>query len=215
MDQNSQKKARLISIEGIEGVGKSTVIAAIRQTLQNKGCSLLLTREPGGTPVAEAIRALLLADHAEQITSMAELLLIFAARSQHIEHQIKPALARGEWVVTDRFTDASFAYQGAGRGIPVEHVQLLSNWVQGSCVPDVTVLLDAPVEIGLQRMATRGAKDRIEKEGIEFFERIRQAYLERAQKEPERFCVIDANQEEVSVIADVLAALAMRWKNWL
>lgn len=179
------------------------------------GVSVLLTREPGGTPVAESIRDLLLADHAETITPMAELLLMFAGRSLHIENQIKPALARGEWVLSDRFTDASFAYQSAGRGIAHERVSALADWVQDNCVPDITVLLDAPVEVGLQRMAARGDKDRIEKEGIEFFDRIRQAYLKRAEFEPNRFCIINADQDEASVLRDVLTALSARWKDWL
>lgn len=215
MARSSIKPPRFISIEGTEGVGKSTVIAAIKEVLQARGVSLLLTREPGGTPVAESIRALLLSDHAEVINPMTELLLMFAGRSQHVEQQIKPALANGDWVLTDRFTDASFAYQGSGRGIALERLQVLADWVQGDCIPDVTVLLDAPVEVGLERMAARGAKDRIEKEDIAFFERIRACYLQRATAEPSRFCIINANQEESGVVRDVLIALTARWKDWL
>jgi dTMP kinase len=211
----SEKRGRFITIEGTEGVGKSTVISAIHQALQSEGLSIMLTREPGGTPVAESIRRLFLSDHRETILPITELLLMFAARAQHVEIKIKPALARGEWVISDRFTDASFAYQGGGRGIAREKIQMLADWVEGFCVPDLTILLDASVEIGLERMAARGEKDRIEKEGLDFFESIRKSYLHLAKVYPHRFCVIDANQNEAAVITDVLAALSIRRESGL
>jgi dTMP kinase len=211
----NNKKGRLITVEGTEGVGKSTAIAAVCQTLEKRGVSVFLTREPGGTPVAESIRSILLTDHDEPIVPMTELLLMFAGRSQHIEQRVKPALARGEWVISDRFTDASFAYQGAGRELGQEKVRVLADWVQGDCVPDLTILLDAPVEVGLQRMAARGAKDRIEKEGVAFFESIRSAYLQLAQDNPDRFCVVDANTDEETVISSMLTAVTERWETWL
>lgn len=209
-----EKKGRLITVEGTEGVGKSTVMAAVQAWLVAKGQDVTRTREPGGTPVAESIRSLLLDEHDEEIEPMTELLLVFAGRSQHVEHCIKPALARGEWVLTDRFTDASFAYQGGGRGIAQERIQALADWVQGDCVPDLTILLDAPVEVGLKRMMARGGQDRIEKEGVPFFEAIRASYLAMAKASPNRFCVINADQSEEAVLADIRDALSERWQVW-
>lgn len=211
----SEKKGCLITIEGTEGVGKSTIIRAMDQALQQQGVPTVLTREPGGTPMAESIRSVLLSDYAEPVQPLTEVLLAFAGRCQHVEQVIKPALARGSWVISDRFTDASWAYQGAGRGLPREKLQTLTDWVQGDCVPDLTVLLDAPVEIGLERMVARGAKDRIEQEGVEFFQTIRQAYLQMAKDNPDRYCVIDAAQPEKQVVASMLQAVQSRWSQWL
>ena len=211
----SKKPGRLISVEGTEGVGKSTAIAAIRDALEQQGISAVLTREPGGTPVAESIRSILLTDHAEPIEPMTELLLMFAGRCQHIEQKVKPALASGQWVISDRFTDASFAYQGGGRGLGEEMVATLADWVQGDCVPDLTILLDAPVEVGLKRMAARGAKDRIEKEGVAFFEAIRSTYQKLAADNPTRFCVINADADEQTVVSSILDETKKRWSNWL
>ena len=208
------KTGRFITIEGTEGVGKSTVIAAIESELRQSGQTVVCTREPGGTPLAEAIRKLVLADHGEPVLPITELLLMFAGRAQHIEQVIKPALAAGSWVVSDRFTDASFAYQGGGRGVDSGILQSLASWVQGDCSPDMTFLLDAPVDVGLARLEARGQKDRIEKEGIAFFEAIRNAYLDRAKKEPARFCVINAVASEQKVLDDVLVALHKRAEGW-
>lgn len=210
-----KKKGRLITVEGTEGVGKSTVISAIVKALAARSIESVLTREPGGTPIAEAVRGVLLQDHEEAMIPMTELLLMFASRAQHIATLVEPALARGEWVISDRYTDASFAYQGGGRSIPVAYIEQLAEWTQGDCVPDITVLLDAPVVVGLERMEARGGKDRIEKEGVEFFERIRETYLQMAVAQPERFCVVDAAQTEELVIADTLVALEKKWDNWL
>lgn len=204
-----QKRGYFISLEGIEGVGKSTAIQYLHQYLQKQSIPVVLTREPGGTPIAEAIRAVLLGHHTEMMSSDTELLLMFAGRAQNISEVIVPALQQGQWVLSDRFTDASFAYQGGGRGVPLQHIIELSRWVQKGLQPDLTFLLDAPVEIGLQRMLSRGAKDRIELEGIDFFKRVRASYLELAAREPERFCVIDATQEISVVQSQLIEALQL------
>ncbi len=183
-----------VTVEGTEGVGKSSNIAFIEQQLTEAGVDVVTTREPGGTPLGEEVRTLLL-DHRHSGMSVdAELLLMFAARAQHIEQLIEPALARGQWVLCDRFTDATYAYQGGGRGISVERIAVLEQWVQGSLRPDVTVLLDLPVEIGLARAAERGTADRFEKEQQPFFEQVRNAYLAQAKSAPERYRIIDASR---------------------
>lgn len=182
-----------ITVEGIEGVGKSTAIRYIQAYLQEKGIEVVVTREPGGTEIAEAIRKVLLAHHEEAIIPMTEMLLMFAGRAQHIEHVILPALAQGKIILCDRFTDASFAYQGAGRGLPEEYIHTLEQWVQRGLKPNMTILLDAPAKIGTQRARHRGIEaDRIEMEKIQFFERARKAYLTRAKSDSDRFQVIDA-----------------------
>ncbi len=188
-----------ITVEGTEGVGKSSNIAFIEQQLTEAGVDVVTTREPGGTPLGEEVRTLLL-DHRHSGMSVdAELLLMFAARAQHIEQLIEPALARGQWVLCDRFTDATYAYQGGGRGISVERIAVLEQWVQGALRPDITVLLDLPVEIGLARAAERGSADRFEKEQQPFFKQVRNAYLAQAEGAPERYRIIDASHtlEEV------------------
>ncbi|MFN3902444.1 dTMP kinase [Rehaibacterium terrae] len=197
---------KLITIEGGEGAGKSTVIAGLRAAIEARGHEVVLTREPGGTPVGEAIRALLL-DPAHALAAETELLLMFAARAQLVRELIRPALARGAFVVSDRFTDASFAYQGGGRGIDMGRIAELERWAAG-IKPDLTFLLDLGVEQGLARARSRGGEpDRIEREHNGFFERVRAAYRARAAAEPQRFRVIDAGQPAEAVVAAVCAAL--------
>lgn len=190
-------------MEGIEGVGKSTNIEFLSSLIEAKGLSVVRTREPGGTPIAERIRALLLEHGEETMTDIAELLLFFAARSLHIHNAIKPALQTGQWVVCDRFTDASRAYQGSGRGFNPDTINTLADWVQEGLQPDLTILLDAPAEIGMDRAGRRGAADRLEIEKTEFYARVREGYLALAESEPERFAIIDASQ----TLDDVQAAI--------
>jgi dTMP kinase len=197
-----------VSIEGGEGVGKSTNIRALEAWLQDKGISYQRTREPGGTPLAEAIRNLLLEHHQETVTAAAELLLIFAARAQHIDQVIEPALGRGDWVLCDRFTDATYAYQGGGREMPEEAISQLETLVQGELRPDITLLLDAPVEVGMARVGQRGELDRFERQELAFFQRVRRCYLARAAAAPDRFHVIDTNRPLAEVERDLLAIMA-------
>ncbi|MBT2749251.1 MULTISPECIES: dTMP kinase [unclassified Lysobacter] len=197
---------RLITLEGGEGAGKSTVLAALRGALEAAGIEAVYTREPGGTPLAEQIRGLMLDTHHEAAVAETELLLAFAARAQHVRATILPALQRGAWVVSDRFTDASYAYQGAGRGLDLDFIADLERRVVG-IRPALTLLLDVPVEVGLQRMRGRGAADRIEGERNDFFERVRQGYRDRAAAEPQRFEVIDASQPADAVAAQAVARL--------
>ncbi len=192
-------RGKFITIEGIEGVGKSTNIEFLSSLIENKGLTVVRTREPGGTPIAERIRGLLLEHGEETMTDIAELLLFFAARSLHIHNAIKPALHAGQWVVCDRFTDASRAYQGNGRGLNQDTINTLADWVQEDLQPDLTILLDAPAEIGLDRAGRRGAADRLEIEKTEFFARVRDGYLALAKSEPERFAIIDASQSLANV----------------
>ncbi|GAB6041903.1 dTMP kinase [Endothiovibrio diazotrophicus] len=199
---------RFITIEGTEGGGKSTQMAHVERYLKGRGVEVVLTREPGGTELGEALRELLLGHRHDGMSSDAELLMMFAARAQHLEKVIRPALAEGKWVLCDRFTDASFAYQGGGRGIPFEHIAALEQWVQGDFRPDLVLLFDLPVEVGLARAGARGAADRFEKEQAEFFERVRAAYLERAGAAPERYRIIDASRTIEEVSARVEGALA-------
>jgi dTMP kinase len=201
-----------ITIEGVEGVGKTTNIQFIAEFLRSRALQLLLTREPGGTPIAEQIRNLLLTKGDEPLNDDAELLLVFAARAQHLAQVIKPALARGEWVVCDRFTDATYAYQGGGRGFSMPHIAELEQWVQQDLRPDITLLLDLPVEIGLARAKQRSDPDRFESERTEFFERVRDTYLARARQFPGQFRIIDASrtlpevQEQLAgVLTDLLS----------
>jgi dTMP kinase len=191
-----------VSIEGGEGAGKSTVLAAVSALLSERGFEVVATREPGGTPAGEAIRQLLL-DPASHLVAEAELLLMFAARAQLVSEVLRPALARGAAVLSDRFTDASYAYQGGGRGIDSGTIAGLERWAAG-IKPDFTLLLDVGVEVGMARARSRGgAPDRIESERGEFFERVRATYLARAAAEPERFRVVDASQPAEAVVADV------------
>lgn len=198
---------RFITLEGGEGAGKSTHVASVAGRLRAGGLRVLVTREPGGTPLAEEIRALLLAPRSEKVCVETELLLMFAARMQHVEQVIRPALARGEWVLCDRFTDASIAYQGFGRGLGGERVQQLGALLLPGFGPDLTLLLDLPVELGMRRVENRGARDRFEEERTAFFERVRAGYLALAAAEPQRFRVIDASRGLEQVRADVLAAV--------
>ena len=200
-------RGRFISVEGGEGAGKSTNIEGVRARLHAAGLRVVVTREPGGTPLAEEIRQLLLAPRDEGVCEDTELLLVFAARMQHVERVIKPALARGDWVISDRFTDATIAYQGAGRRMGVERIQALRRLLLGDFAPDLTLLLDVPVDSGMQRLSGRGAPDRFEMEGRAFFERVRAAYLQLAAAEPARFRVIDAAQELPAVQAAVAQAV--------
>ncbi|MDO6563101.1 dTMP kinase [Amphritea sp. 1_MG-2023] len=198
---------RFITLEGTEGVGKSTNLRFIESVLQQQTIDYQLTREPGGTPLAEEVRELLLRNRTEEVADDAELLLVFAARAQHLTSVIRPALAAGRWVLCDRFTDATFAYQGGGRGLSKETISLLETLVQRGLQPDLTILLDLPVEIGLSRARQRGELDRFENERMAFFEQVRQAYLERAAADPQRFAVIDASgtlEQVQQQIADVL-----------
>jgi len=197
------QRGKFLTIEGTEGVGKSTNLAFVRDWLQSKGIDVVVTREPGGTPLAEEIRTLLLAKRVETVDETAELLLVFAARAQHIAQVIKPALARGAWVLSDRFTDATFAYQGGGRGLSVETIGQLEALVQGELRPDLTLILDIDVELGLNRARQRGELDRFESETIIFFERVRAAYRARAESSPDHYAVINAGQELVAVQADI------------
>ena len=187
------KHGRFITLEGCEGVGKSTNLQFIKGLLLERQIDVIVTREPGGTELAEQIRHLLLAKHHENITPEAELLLMFAARSQHIHHVILPALRQGQWVLCDRFTDATFAYQGGGREMDNNTIAWLEQTVQGDLRPDLTLLLDASVETGMQRAQNRGLLDRFESERLEFFQRVRQAYLRRAKQNPDRYTIIDAS----------------------
>ncbi|MFT0212432.1 dTMP kinase [Pseudomonas sp. F1_0610] len=181
-----------ITLEGPEGAGKTTNRTFIADYLQQQGVEVVLTREPGGTPLAEQVRELLLAPSNEVMAVDTELLLMFAARAQHIAEKIKPALQRGAVVLCDRFTDATYAYQGGGRGLSQQRIQILEQFVQGDLRPDLTLLFDLPIEEGLKRAAARGRLDRFEQEHQAFFQRVREAYLVRAKQEPERFSVIDA-----------------------
>jgi dTMP kinase len=200
--------ARFISIEGGEGAGKSTSINYLKQRLLNAGIECVHTREPGGTPMAEDIRALLLAHRDESVDPYTELLLMFAARRQHVQNVIRPALAAGKWVVCDRFTDASFAYQGAGRGLDTAFITNLKQCVHGDLDPHMTLLFDIDVATGMDRAGKRSSFDRIEKEALRFFERVRQCYLSQAEAEPGRYKVVDAGQtiEQVQAQLDVYLA---------
>jgi dTMP kinase len=188
-----------ITLEGPEGAGKSTNREYLAERLREQGIAVLLTREPGGTPLAERIRELLLAPSAEAMAADTELLLVFAARAQHLAEVIRPALARGVVVLCDRFTDATYAYQGGGRGLSVERIAQLEQFVQGGLRPDLTLLFDLPIEIGLARAEARGRLDRFEQEGRGFFEAVRQTYLERAAQAPARYRIVDAGQSLAQV----------------
>lgn len=187
-------RGQFITVEGVEGVGKTTNIQFIAEQLTTAGADIVLTREPGGTPLAESIRDVLLQTREEPVAENTELLLMFAARAQHIVQVIEPALARGQWVICDRFTDATFAYQGAGRGVAMSKIADLEQWVQGALRPDYTLLLDAPVDVGLARAKKRAALDRFEQEKKQFFLRVRQGYLDLAQANQQRYRIIDASQ---------------------
>ncbi len=188
-----------ITLEGPEGAGKSTNREYLAERLREQGIEVLLTREPGGTPLAERIRELLLAPSDEQMAADTELLLVFAARAQHLAQVIVPALTRGTVVLCDRFTDATYAYQGGGRGLSTARIAQLESFVQGELRPDLTLVFDLPVEVGLSRAAARGRLDRFEQEGQNFFEAVRQTYLQRAAAAPARYRILDAAQSLAGV----------------
>jgi dTMP kinase len=200
-------RGRFVTVEGIEGAGKSTQMDVIRQYLEERGIRVVMTREPGGTPLSEAVRTLLLDSDNRGMSPDTELLLVFAARAEHLDKVIRPALESGDWVLSDRFTDATFAYQGGGRGIEAARIATLEEWVQGRLRPDLTLLLDVPVEAGMSRIAGRGQPDRFEREDREFFQRIRNSYLQRAAAEPQRFRCIDAGAPVQQVSREALAAV--------
>jgi len=202
-------RGRFITLEGIEGAGKSTVARYILEWLQSRGQHAVLTREPGGTPLAERVRELVLKPDGEAVPPDAEMLLMFAARSLHLANLIRPALARGEWVICDRFTDATRAYQGGGRGVERTSIESLAHLVHADLQPDLTLLLDLPVGGGRARpRPRRGQTDRFEQEQAAFFERVRGAYLELARADAQRFCVVDAARDLPAVQASVAQALA-------
>lgn len=205
---------RFITVEGIEGVGKSTHLALIEQHLHDAGCEVVMTREPGGTALGEQIRGLLLSHQFAGMANDTELLLMFAARAEHLDKVIRPAVARGAWVVSDRFTDATYAYQGGGRGLDAARIATLETFVQGELRPDATLLLDAPLEIALARAAQRGAQDRFETEQASFFSRVRESYLQRARREPARFRIIDAAPALADVERAVIRTLDDLLERW-
>jgi dTMP kinase len=200
-------QGKFITVEGSEGVGKSSNLAYIEDYLSNAGINIVSTREPGGTPLGEAVRALLLDARQNAMCDDTELLLMFAARAQHLAEVIRPALAAGQWILCDRFTDATYAYQGGGRGVPMERIRVLEEWVQGELRPDHTLLLDMPVAAGLERAGNRSEPDRFEQEQHAFFERVRETYLARAQAEPGRIHVIDASPALDKVQAQIATVL--------
>ncbi|MDP6414302.1 MAG: dTMP kinase [Gammaproteobacteria bacterium] len=202
------KNGLFITIEGVEGVGKSTNIETIKQFLAGRGIEFIVTREPGGTLWSERIRNLLLqVNDDEDLAGLSELLLIFAARAQHLDRLIRPALAAGKWVICDRFTDATYAYQGAGRGLDRSKIAELETLVQEELRPDLTIILDLDPLTGLQRAQNRAALDRFEREQLEFFEKVRQAYLDIASAEQERCIVVDASQDLEAVSSELLIIL--------
>jgi dTMP kinase len=207
---------RFVTVEGIEGVGKTTQVARLSKALTARGVAHVVTREPGGTPLAEKIRELVLHARQETLPPTAELLLMFAARAVHLSNHIAPNLEAGRWVICDRFTDATYAYQGAGREMGEEGIRQLETLVQGARRPDLTLLLDVPVELGLQRARQRDAgraQDRFESERAEFFERVRASYLRRASAEPHRMVVIDASRSMDEVTASITQILESR--SWI
>jgi dTMP kinase len=209
----STTPGRFLTIEGIEGVGKTTQVARLSEALRTRSIAHVVTREPGGTPLAEKIRGIVLHEQGESLPPTAELLLMFAARAVHLANHVEPHLQVGSWVVCDRFTDATYAYQGGGRRLNTDHIRQLETMVQGSRRPDLTVLLDAPVEQALRRARQRNSgavTDRFESERVEFFERVRAAYLARAAAEPDRIIPIEAHESADAVAARILALLQER-----
>jgi dTMP kinase len=200
-----------ITLEGVEGAGKSTQMARIRDWLEARGHLVIETREPGGTRISELIRDVVLHGQHPEMSPHTELLLIFAARAQHLDELIRPALARGEAVLCDRFTDASYAYQGGGRGLAAADIEALESMVQGELRPDLTLLLDLPAMRGLERTSGRGSEDRFESESLQFLERAREAYLERARAHPGRYAVIDASRSADRVWEQIRAVLEGRF----
>lgn len=207
-------KGKFITVEGVEGVGKSTNIGFIQRLLQERGLEVFLTREPGGTPLAEELREILLTKRGEKFNPTAELLVVFAARAQHLQEIILPKLAQGIWVLSDRFTDATYAYQGYGRSLSLELIRQLEIIVQNGLQPDATFYLDIQVELGLARAKARADFDRFEQEELDFFERTRRGYLDRVQQDPSRFMVINAGQELNQVQEDIRLALDKKITGW-
>ncbi len=204
---------RFVTIEGIEGVGKTTQVARLAAALHERGVAHVVTREPGGTPLAERIREIVLTAGEETLPSTAELLLMFAARAVHLKNHVEPNLRSGKWVICDRFTDATYAYQGGGRRLPTDHIRELESMVQGALRPELTILLDAPVDQALARARSRNLGspvDRFESERSEFFERVRHVYLARAAAEPGRIAVIDATESADAVGARIIERLVAR-----
>lgn len=199
-------KPRFITLDGIDGAGKSTNLAVMKAWFEEHQLPVLFTREPGGTPAGEALREILL-NPATQVSLRTETLLMFAARQQHLETVILSALKNGTHVVSDRFTDATFAYQGGGRGVPLQDIATLEHWVQGDFRPDLTLLLDVPLEVSMARINQTREKDRFEQEAAEFFNRVREVYLQRAAKQPERYAVIDSSQSLDAVKTQIETAL--------
>lgn len=199
------QRGTFITVEGIEGTGKSTNIDFLTGLIESRGKEVLRTREPGGTPMAEKIRQLLLEHGHEPLPEIAELLLFFAARSLHLRNAIVPALEAGQWVICDRFTDASRAYQGHGRGLGIDRIEQLADWVQEGLDPDLTILLDAPAEVGMERAAQRGEADRMDSQDLPFYRRVRAAYLELAANNQSRFVVVDASQPLAQVQQSIAA----------
>ena len=201
-----------ISLEGVEGVGKSTAMTWVEQYLRQHDIDLVVTREPGGTGIAERIRDVLLQSYDEPMAIDTEVLLMYASRAQNISQVIAPALARQQWVLADRFADASLAYQGGGRAVGQERMAIVNQWVLQDLKPDLTILLDAPVEVGLKRIQARGGKDRIEQEAVDFFQRVRETYLMLADQDPARYRLIDATQslpnveQQLKTVLDVVIA---------
>lgn len=203
----TKNTGKFITLEGIEGAGKSTMLNFISEQLQQAGNEVVVTREPGGTRVGEKLREILLDNSNTRLSDDAELLIIFAARAQHLQQVIRPALNAGQYVLCDRFTDASYAYQGGGRNMSTERIRQLEDWVQQGLEPDLTILFDLDVATGLRRAGKRGEADRFEQEHVDFFERIRQCYIDRASAEPERFRVIDAASTVDNVKQQILEVL--------
>jgi len=201
------KRGIFITVEGIEGTGKSTNIDFLTGLIEKRGFEVVRTREPGGTPMAEQIRQLLLDHDQENLPAIAELLLFFASRSLHLSNTIIPSLQQGKWVVCDRFTDASRAYQGSGRGLDLDRIERLAEWVQEGVEPDMTLLLDAPAEIGMERAAARGEGDRMDNEELAFYQRVRAGYLTLADMHPDRFAVVDASRPLADVQVSIEAEL--------
>lgn len=207
------KRGMFLTIEGTEGVGKSTNLKFIQDAIESRGIELIVTREPGGTPLAEQVRELLLESRKESVDPMAELLLVFAARAQHINQVILPALASGSWVLSDRFTDATFAYQGYGRKLPLDAITTLESLVQNELRPDKTFLLDIDVRVGLERARARAELDRFEQEDIDFFERVRAGYKRRVEENKNRYAVIDAEKNLDAVQREIKNYLDELLKN--
>ena len=202
---------RFLAIEGVDGAGKSTQVPRVDEWLRRNGVKTLVTREPGGTPLGESLRALLLDPRFTGMSASAELLVMFAARAEHLEKRIAPALADGVWVLCERFTDATFAYQGGGRDVDPKRIAALEETVQGDVRPDLVLVLDLPIKVGLERSVRRGAADRFERESIEFFRRVREVYLARAAEHPERYAVIDARADEATVTRCMVEAISERF----